>query len=205
MKIAITGHTKGIGKALYNYFSEIGHEVIGMSRSNGYDITLNPDKILEQISSCDLFINNAYDGNSSQVELLKKAALLTPKIVVMGSAVTDYEEVLGRANIIDKLELEETSRMLGIINDDRIANVLCLKIAFAESTLSEHTPVRIDSDYSIAYTDIIDSIEFWMQHPKIHQIEYKVKLTEKTISEIKRITGSDKIEQVLEKARSIIF
>jgi hypothetical protein len=205
MKIVITGHTKGIGKACYDYFENVGHEVIGLSRSNGYDIKADIDKILDHVMTADLFINNAFDGLSSQIDLLIKASTITPNIVVMGSAVTDYEEVLGRKNIINKLELEETSRKIGIIDDERIANILLLKIAFAESTLSDHSPARIDSDYSITYKDIIDSIEFWLQHPKIHQIEYKVKLTEKTINEIKRITGSDKIETVLEEAKSIVF
>ena len=35
MKIAITGHTKGIGKAIADLYPN----VIGFSRSNGYDIS----------------------------------------------------------------------------------------------------------------------------------------------------------------------
>jgi NAD(P)-dependent dehydrogenase (short-subunit alcohol dehydrogenase family) len=34
MKVAITGHTSGIGKALSDVFSD----VIGFSRRNGYDL-----------------------------------------------------------------------------------------------------------------------------------------------------------------------
>ena len=62
MKIAITGHTKGIGKALFEYFSQQGHEVVGFSRSNGFDISLEEtrNQILETLTSCDIFINNAY-------------------------------------------------------------------------------------------------------------------------------------------------
>ena len=37
MKIAITGHSKGIGKACSDLLSA-EHEVIGLSRSNGYNI-----------------------------------------------------------------------------------------------------------------------------------------------------------------------
>lgn len=72
-KIAITGHTKGIGKCLYETFSENGFEVIGFSRSNGYDISDSAVRnlILSQIKDFDIFINNAY-VHYSQLELLKE-------------------------------------------------------------------------------------------------------------------------------------
>ena len=62
MKVAITGHTKGIGKALFEYFSQQGYDVIGFSRSNGFDISLKEtqNQILKELTSCDIFINNAY-------------------------------------------------------------------------------------------------------------------------------------------------
>jgi NADP-dependent 3-hydroxy acid dehydrogenase YdfG len=71
MKIAITGHTSGIGKALYTLYENAGHEVIGFSRSNGFDIT-KPDqfsKIVKQVIDCDVFFNNAYAA-FIQVEFL---------------------------------------------------------------------------------------------------------------------------------------
>ena len=48
MKIAITGHTKGIGKALYDNLSQ-QHEVEGYSRSNGFDISNNIDNETKHI------------------------------------------------------------------------------------------------------------------------------------------------------------
>jgi nucleoside-diphosphate-sugar epimerase len=38
MKIAITGHTAGIGKALAEIYANKGHEIVGLSRRNGYNI-----------------------------------------------------------------------------------------------------------------------------------------------------------------------
>jgi hypothetical protein len=58
MKIAITGHTQGIGKRAYD---RLCPNIIGFSRSNGYDIT-NPtdrERIIEESNHCDIFINNA--------------------------------------------------------------------------------------------------------------------------------------------------
>jgi hypothetical protein len=68
MKIAITGHSAGIGQSLYNIYIQKGCEVIGLSRRNGYNIKSIP-KIVSVIKDCDLFINNAQNG-FAQTELL---------------------------------------------------------------------------------------------------------------------------------------
>jgi len=62
MKIAITGHSKGIGKACYDVLSN-DHDVIGFSRSNGFNIK-EPKKIISASIGCDVFINNAYRMNT---------------------------------------------------------------------------------------------------------------------------------------------
>ena len=59
MKIAITGHSRGIGKACFDLFSA-EHECVGFSRSNGYDISKGIINIIDQSLECDVFINNAY-------------------------------------------------------------------------------------------------------------------------------------------------
>jgi len=67
MKYAITGHTQGIGLALFNTVEN----AIGFSTSNGYDITLKKDRkrIIEQSSECNIFINNAH-SHYGQVDML---------------------------------------------------------------------------------------------------------------------------------------
>ena len=68
MKIAITGHTAGIGKALAEIYAAKGHDIVGLSRRNGYNIRSIP-KLLTIIEPCDIFINNAQVG-FAQTELL---------------------------------------------------------------------------------------------------------------------------------------
>ena len=68
MKIAITGHSAGIGQALSNIYTAKGHEVVGLSRRNGYNIRSFP-KVAGMIDPCDMFINNAQVGYA-QTELL---------------------------------------------------------------------------------------------------------------------------------------
>tara|TARA_A200000159_G_C7242289_1_gene305091 strand:- start:329 stop:868 length:540 start_codon:yes stop_codon:yes gene_type:complete len=69
MKIAITGHSKGIGRALYSKLAD-DHTMQGYSRSNGYDIETKQSIIIRSAKDCDVFINNAYSG-FAQLELLK--------------------------------------------------------------------------------------------------------------------------------------
>ena len=70
--IAITGHTSGIGKGLYDHFVALGYNVKGFSKDTGFDISKkeNVDRIIELTRDCDLFFNNAYSGYA-QVELAK--------------------------------------------------------------------------------------------------------------------------------------
>ena len=42
----ITGSTKGIGKAIADIYKNKKYTVVGLSRSNGYDLSTEQDKIL---------------------------------------------------------------------------------------------------------------------------------------------------------------
>jgi NAD(P)-dependent dehydrogenase (short-subunit alcohol dehydrogenase family) len=68
MKIAITGHKRGIGKAFAEQLSARGHKIVGISRSDGENIrrTAHTAGLIEP---CDLFINNAI-SLYAQTELL---------------------------------------------------------------------------------------------------------------------------------------
>ena len=72
MKIAITGHTAGIGQALAQEYTLASHKIVGLSTREGNNIR-NIPKICNQIESCDMFINNAQAGYA-QTELLFEMA-----------------------------------------------------------------------------------------------------------------------------------
>jgi len=65
MKIAITGHTKGVGKSIFDRLSST-HEVFGFSRTNGYNIQ-DYKNILLEIKDFDVFINNTYFENYQEL------------------------------------------------------------------------------------------------------------------------------------------
>ncbi len=69
-KIAVVGHTRGIGKAICDLYKKKKYEVVGMSKSNGFDLTHNQEKILEKIQDCSLVVLNAH-ADRGQLTLLK--------------------------------------------------------------------------------------------------------------------------------------
>lgn len=70
MKIAITGHTSGIGKSFAKKLSERGHDIVGISRREGENIRRIPHTA-KLIEPCDLFINNA-QSDFAQTQLLQE-------------------------------------------------------------------------------------------------------------------------------------
>jgi len=68
MKIAITGHKKGIGQEFARQLENMGHEIVGISRSEGENIRRVPHTA-SLIEPCDMFINNAI-SMYAQTELL---------------------------------------------------------------------------------------------------------------------------------------
>lgn len=70
MKVAITGHSEGIGKCFSELLEQQGHTVVGLSRRTGHNIR-SMQKVIGPIVECDWFINNAQVG-FAQTELLYK-------------------------------------------------------------------------------------------------------------------------------------
>jgi len=102
MKIAITGHTKGLGAELVKLL-EPDHEIMGFSRTNGYDIEQpgTIDRIVSNVSDCDIFINSAKCW-WSQIDMFSKLLLdwqgKKKRIINIGSHVTVWNYKTDRPN-----------------------------------------------------------------------------------------------------------
>ena len=87
-KIAIVGHTRGIGKAIADLYRKKKYTVVGLSSSNGYDLQCSQVEIMEQLDDCQLIVLNAYVGRG-QLTLLKriygKFVFENKKVVVITS------------------------------------------------------------------------------------------------------------------------
>ena len=93
MKIAITGHTSGIGAGLYQHLSP---NVIGFSKSTGYDINSKSDRvrIIEESRDCDMFINNAHSefGQTHLFsDLFREWKYLDKTIINVGSRIAEIK------------------------------------------------------------------------------------------------------------------
>ena len=100
-KIAIIGHTRGIGKAIADLYRKKKYTVVGLSSSNGYDLHCSQVEIMEQLDDCQLIVLNAYVGRG-QMNLLKriygKFVFEDKKVVVItstsGTPIGEDEEFL---------------------------------------------------------------------------------------------------------------
>lgn len=128
MKIALTGHTKGFGKYLYEHF-EKDHEMIGFSRSNGFDISIEADRenIVQKSADCDIFINNAQQS-FHQTELLYQIFYnwkdKKKLIINIGSNARDFinsNKIYNYA--VQKSALNNASKQLGRLDHCRITAV----------------------------------------------------------------------------------
>jgi len=169
MKIGITGNTSGLGKHLFDYYQSLGHTVVGFSRSNNNDIS-NVESIVSQSRDLDLFINNAYCGDS-QARLLNQLANYPIDIISMGTSSTlfyedkiDKSEGWKREYLINKKLLldEHKSRMFS-----SKGNLLLLNL----ETLENH-PTR---DISVKFKEIHELIDFWLEHKQLSFIQYTLK------------------------------
>ena len=119
MKIAITGHTAGIGQALAEEYQFMGHEIVGLSQRDGNNIRNTP-KICDQIEPCDVFVNNAQAGYA-QTELLFEMAQRwsgTGKQIIVISTMMTQEPVSLLTGLdmdhyrLQKVTLEEAVRQI---------------------------------------------------------------------------------------------
>ena len=70
-RIFITGHTRGIGKAVFDFFKDKGFQCEGVSTSTGFDVDKDCDQIVSMMQNFNHIVLNAYKGKS-QKEMLKK-------------------------------------------------------------------------------------------------------------------------------------
>ena len=95
MKILITGHTSPIGKVLFEHLSK-NHDITGISRSSGFDLYTDIEKIIELAAEADCVINLANVGTTQtkllySINKLWKEKNKTGKIISFGSLITEVK------------------------------------------------------------------------------------------------------------------
>lgn len=162
MKIAITGHTKGIGKAIFDKLS-IKHEMLGYSRSNGYDVK-NYKTILSEIKSVDIFINNTYLGDFQEkifLELFSKWKNESKTIVNLLNASTIINPQTSLKYSRDKTNFFNTVRNTLIDNPTK----KCRVINLLPSTI-EPNPMYPESKVKLDPKVIAEHLAYILELPQ---------------------------------------
>lgn len=160
MKIVITGHTSGLGKTLYDKLSN-DHEVLGLSRENGHDLSLDLCPFL--IDNFDVYINNAY-YSYAQVDLLyqifHKNKYRDCTIINIGSVSADGNKDTVNEYAIHKAALEKACSQLQLIDTE--CRVVHVKLGRMNTPMTDHRSEypRMDTEY------VAESIEWIMKQPK---------------------------------------
>ena len=160
MKVVITGHTSGLGKTLYDRLSE-KHYTIGLSRSNGYDISKDIDSFL--IENFDVYINNAYHAYA-QVDLLYKLfdknKYRNCTIINIGSVSADGNKDTVNEYAVHKAALEKACSQLQLIDTD--CKVVHLKLGRMNTPMTDARKEypRIDTGY------IANVVEWLVSQPE---------------------------------------
>jgi len=172
MKCVITGHTTGLGKALYNHFQTLGWEVVGISRQTGYDLRGNLKPIVDIINSSDLFINNA-NVDRAQLELLN---LVNPNVkqIILGSVAGEFHNQLLSEYSKHKFDLANRCKELSLLPNTKLLHI---QISMLEDA--------VNGDVLISYNEVIDVVEFWLRNPRFTNISFEFKLTEFTLEKAK--------------------
>jgi len=172
MKCVITGHTTGLGLAMFNHFKSNGWEVIGASRQTGFDLTTDFDRVVSLANSADLFINNANVDNY-QLALLN-AVDKNVKQIVLGSIAGEFHTQLQSNYSQHKFGLAQRCKDLSLLPNTKILHI---QISMLEDA--------VNGDVLIKYSDVIDVIDFWLANPRFTNISFEFKLTEFTLEKAK--------------------
>jgi hypothetical protein len=162
-KIIITGHTKGLGLAIYNHFTNlVGYNVIGLSRSNGFDVEHDIEKVIKYVESenPDYFFNNVYchATQSTMIERLSEKTI----VITSGSMAADADEY-GKQNnpyYNNKYIIEQTHKR---IKKNNKLPMLLLKMGYLENYPDKEP---------IMYHEVLNGIEFWLNNTRVSMIEW---------------------------------
>lgn len=164
MIIGITGHTKGLGKSIYDKLSK-NNTIIGFSRTTGYDVQ-SPSKIIEKLNDCDVFINNVYYQTTQSdlfFKLFEKWKDLEKTIININSSSIHQSGAWNPLYVSNKKHLNDITQSL----IDKYPNKKVRVINLNLGTLESHN--NFENFNKIENNKIAEIIEWCLSQP--HNIE----------------------------------
>ena len=170
-KIAITGHTRGIGLALTERLDQDNYEVRGYSKSNGFNI-LRPNGVIKDIVDwdADVFVNNAY-APEAQSRLLYKIYeqwVDKPKLIInMGATSSDSINNFAQLgynpdwtpSVRDKARLDWASLQLSNQFKPGMCRVTMIKPGFVDTDSTAWLKGLVE-DYMMTADSVAEMIEW---------------------------------------------
>lgn len=161
MRIGIIGHRGLLGSAISSEFAS-GNELIGLSRSTGYDLQTNYQEIIDICSSCDLVFNNAH-VSTLQASVIRDLVGTQVKLVTSGSIAANY----GFSDYCkQKKIIQETYELYIRKYPERC---LLLKMGY----LAGFDPSKTRNFKTIPLATVTSSIRHWLSNPRITRIEFE--------------------------------
>jgi nucleoside-diphosphate-sugar epimerase len=172
-KIAITGHTSGLGAALVEDLNKIDFEVKGFSSSTGFDLSTIEGKqaVVDELEQCDVLINNAFVPEGHTTNLLQKAVEVwrgnkEKMIVHIGSDIINYHpDVIPEGMLpYHKEKLEQHQIVKAAQWDSESVPVVNVILGALDTpAAAEHKGKKLDPTYVAML--IAETLLYW---PNVH-------------------------------------
>ena len=157
MNVFVTGHTSGLGKAIYDTCISYDYHTVGLSRSNGFDLAKNLENFIQR-DYWDVFVNNAY-YSWAQTDLLYKLFEKNKDrncmIVNIGSVSADGNYDVVNPYAVHKAALDKACMQLQLIDSE--CKVVQIKLGRMNTPLVSHKQARKMNTKDIAKI-IIDQV-----------------------------------------------
>ena len=182
MKVAVTGHTSGIGQGLYQHFQERGYSVQGFDQTNGFLLPDAESQVLEQIEDCDIFVNNALPV-TSQISLLKqlwpKWKDADKKIIVLGSMASQMDAVIPEIEEY-RQQKQELDRLCKSLQYSKLPNsfsrcsLMVIHPGFVATNLINHFGLPADQCMSVA--QVVSVVDYMLNSPlEVNSVVFRKK------------------------------
>ena len=183
-RIAITGHTRGIGEQLWNRLEDRGFELKGFSRSNGYNLlkVSTCKKVAQEIADwdADVFVNNAYvpDNQVRLLYLMYEHWQNYPRLIINLSAtssdsITNFSQMGYNADwtpyVSDKARLDWASLQLANMYKKGKCRVSLVKPGFVDTDSTAMFKEFAD-DYMMTADSVAEQLEWLIDLGKEVQV-----------------------------------
>jgi NADP-dependent 3-hydroxy acid dehydrogenase YdfG len=183
-RIAITGHTRGIGEQLWNRLEDRGFELKGFSRSTGYNLqrVSTCKRVAEEIAewNADVFVNNAYvpDNQVRLLYLMYEHWVEKPRLIINLSAtssdsITNFSQMGYNENwtpyVSDKARLDWASLQLANMFKQGKCRVSLVKPGFVDTDSTEIFK-EFAEDYMMTADSVAEQLEWLIDQPRNVQV-----------------------------------